>query len=104
MAPAVRIPFVLHARPVMYKSLLPGILLPNSSVRQQAGESFLIIPLSDRLIPPFSVITALTAWLNASSLVPTATILWLSWATEEARAPDFKPKFLIKALAIGAFL
>ena len=60
--------------------------------------------LCTALTPPFWFITKFTALQILSSSTPTARILWLSCATDDAIAPFFKPKFLINPFAMGAFL
>ena len=53
--------------------------------------------------PPRASMSRFTARQMSLSLVPTAIILCESCATEDAKAPRFSPKFLIKATAGGAF-
>ena len=50
--------------------------------------------------PPSLSIKQLTAFAMSSLFVPTTTILWESWATEEAIAPFLRLNPVINPLAI----
>ena len=54
--------------------------------------------------PPCIAMTRLTAAAMSASSTPTTVMLWLSWPTEEAMAPRFRPKPCTKPRPILRFL
>ena len=64
------------------------------------ASSAVTVPPSATAKPPPISIRRLTAAAMSASLAPTTVMLWLSWPTEEAIAPRFRPKPRTKLLPI----
>ncbi len=68
------------------------------------GISANTLPSRTTTKPPSISPSRFAAAAISSSEVPTTQILWLSWLTVDAIAPDFKPKPCTKPVAIFPFL
>ena len=65
---------------------------PRGGRRRAAGTRPRPAPSSTTTMPPPIAARWLTASARSSSLMPTTTRLWASWATDEASAPRLRPE------------